>query len=105
MAKKGFKTENPNKRMSDRTKEETKVEQNGVAENIESKEDVKPEYPQKKEKKKRGRPTVANKKQQYTLTMNPDLYEVLSELAKANYKSFSQLVTDACVEYMKKMKC
>ena len=56
----------------------------------------------KKEPGKRGRPKVSNKKKQYTLTMNPDLYKTLSELAKENYKSFSQLVTDACIEYIKK---
>lgn len=91
MAKKGFKSENPNRRIAERTAtEETKE--------IAVKETELP----KKETGKRGRPKVSNKKKQYTLTMNPDLYKTLSELAKENYKSFSQLVTDACIEYMKK---
>lgn len=92
MAKKGFKTENPNKRIAERTAvEETKTP-----------EPIKETELPKKEPGKRGRPKVSNKKKQYTLTMNPDLYNQLSELAKENYKSFSQLVTDACIEYIKK---
>lgn len=88
MTKKGFKNQNPNDRIAERTAtEETKT----------------PEPSKETEKAgKRGRPKVSNKKKQYTLTMNPDLYKTLSELAKENYKSFSQLVTDACIEYIKK---
>lgn len=96
MAKKGFKAENPNKRIAERT-ERAAVEENESKNNVED-----TELP-KKEPGKRGRPKVSNKKKQYTLTMNPDLYTQLSELAKENYKSFSQLVTDACIEYMKKL--
>lgn len=96
MAKKGFKAENPNKRIAERT-------ERAAVEETESKNNVEDTELLKKEPGKRGRPKVSNKKKQYTLTMNPDLYTQLSELAKENYKSFSQLVTDACIEYMKKL--
>ena len=100
MAKKGFKAENPNKRIAERTAtEETKTPEPIKETEKAAVEDT--ELP-KKEPGKRGRPKVSNKKKQYTLTMNPDLYKTLSELAKENYKSFSQLVTDACIENIKK---
>lgn len=95
MAKKGFKAENPNKRIAERT-------ERAAVEETESKNNVEDTELPKKEPGKRGRPKVSNKKKQYTLTMNPDLYETLQALAKENYKSFSQLVTDACIEYIKK---
>lgn len=103
MAKKGFKTENPNKRIAERTATEEKNSE-PIKETESKKDDTQNTEPPKEEKKgKPGRPRISNKKKQYTLTMNPDLYETLSELAKENYKSFSQLVTDACIEYMKKL--
>lgn len=51
-------------------------------------------------KKKMGRPTVANKKKQYSLTMRPDLYELLMEKAKEKQTSFSQLITEAALDYL-----
>lgn len=100
MTKKGFKNQNPNDRIAERTTtEETKTPEPIKETDKAAVEDT--ELP-KKEPGKRGRPKVSNKKKQYTLTMNPDLYKTLSELAKENYKSFSQLVTDACIEYIKK---
>lgn len=109
MAKKGFKAENPNKRIAERTAttetktpEPTKETEKAAVEETESKNNVEDTELPKKEPGKRGRPKVSNKKKQYTLTMNPDLYETLQALAKENYKSFSQLVTDACIEYIKK---
>ena len=92
MTKKGFKNQNPNDRIAERTEPSKETEKAAVEDTA---------LP-KKEPGKRGRPKVSNKKKQYTLTMNPDLYKTLSELAKENYKSFSQLVTDACIEYIKK---
>jgi hypothetical protein len=109
MVKKDFKKQNPNKNIAERTTtEETKTPEpiketeKAAVEEIESKNNVEDTELPKEEPGKRGRPKVSNKKKQYTLTMNPDLYKTLSELAKENYKSFSQLVTDACIEYMKK---
>ena len=100
MTKKGFKNQNPNDRIAERTAtEETKTPEPSKETEKAAVEDT--ALP-KKEPGKRGRPKVSNKKKQYTLTMNPDLYKTLSELAKENYKSFSQLVTDACIEYIKK---
>lgn len=108
MKKEDFKKKNPNDWMSERSKdkqktpEPTKETEKAAVEESESKNNVEDTEPSKEEEKKPGRPKVSNKKKQYTLTMNPDLYKTLSELAKENYKSFSQLVTDACIEYIKK---
>lgn len=52
------------------------------------------------EKPHRGRPRVARKKKQYTLTMRPDLYERAKAEADRRGISFSSLVSDAFVEYM-----
>jgi LysM repeat protein len=109
MKKEDFKKKNPNDWMSERSKdnkktpEPTKETEKAAVEDTESKNNVEDTEPSKEEEKKPGRPKVSNKKKQYTLTMNPDLYKTLSALAKENYKSFSQLVTDACIEYMKKL--
>lgn len=109
MKKEDFKKKNPNDWMSERSKdkqktpEPTKETEKAAVEETESKNNVEDTEPSKEEEKKPGRPKVSNKKKQYTLTMNPDLYKTLSALAKENYKSFSQLVTDACIEYMKKL--
>ena len=96
MVKKSFKEKKPRDVLDERATEET-------VEETESKKDDTQNTEPPKEEKKPGRPKVSNKKKQYTLTMNPDLYKTLSKLAKENYKSFSQLVTDACIEYMKKL--
>lgn len=50
--------------------------------------------------RKRGRPRVANKKKQYTLTMRPDMYEQAREEADRRGISFSALIANALVEYM-----
>lgn len=52
------------------------------------------------EKPHRGRPKVAQKKKQYTLTMRPDLYKKAKEEAERRGISFSALVSDAFIEYM-----
>jgi predicted HicB family RNase H-like nuclease len=62
--------------------------------------DSQPEQP--KEKKRIGRPKQAKKKAQYTLTMDPDLYQRLRAKAEAKCTSFSQLVTDCMLEYLEK---
>ena len=51
-------------------------------------------------KKKIGRPTVENKKKQYSLTMHPDLYTKLMEKAKEERTSFSQLITNIALDYL-----
>lgn len=50
--------------------------------------------------KRRGRPRVANKKKQYTLTMRPDMYTQACEEAERRGISFSALIANALVEYM-----
>lgn len=55
-----------------------------------------------KEKPHRGRPRVAQKKKQYTLTMRPDMYEKARAEAERRGLSFSALVSDAFTEYMKR---
>lgn len=50
--------------------------------------------------RRRGRPRVANKKKQYTLTMRPDMYAQACEEADRRGISFSALVANALVEYM-----
>jgi predicted HicB family RNase H-like nuclease len=52
--------------------------------------------------KRRGRPRVANKKKQYTLTMRPDMYEQAREEADRRGISFSALIANALVEYLDK---
>lgn len=109
MVKKSFKEKKPRDVLDERATTETKTPEpiketeKAAVEETESKNNVEDTEPSKEEEKKPGRPKVSNKKKQYTLTMNPDLYKTLSALAKENYKSFSQLVTDACIEYMKKL--
>jgi hypothetical protein len=48
----------------------------------------------------RGRPRVANKKKQYTLTMRPDMYSVAQQEAERRGISFSALIANALVEYL-----
>lgn len=55
---------------------------------------------QSKEKNKGGRPKSEVKKKQYTLTMDPDLYDTLKKEAKARHISFSYLITEAALEYL-----
>ncbi|MCR5452773.1 MAG: hypothetical protein K6F00_09120 [Lachnospiraceae bacterium] len=50
--------------------------------------------------KKRGRPPVAVKKRQYTLTLHPELYEFATAEAQKRGISFSALVTMALKEYL-----
>lgn len=54
----------------------------------------------KPEKNKGGRPKKENKKKQYTLTMDPDLYEKLKTEADQRHTSFSQLITTVMLEYL-----
>ncbi len=50
--------------------------------------------------RKRGRPPVAMKKKQYTLTMRPDMYEKATAVAQERGISFSALVAMAMGEYI-----
>lgn len=118
MAKKDFKKQNPNKNIAERTTiEETKApepektpteepKEAAVEETESKKDDTQNTEQPKKEEEKRGRKSCeelgTRKKKQYTLTMHPDLYETLKKLADSQYKSFSQLIADACIEYIKK---
>lgn len=54
-----------------------------------------------KVKNKGGRPKALKKKSQFTLTMDPDLYAALKDKAAEKQKSFSQLVTDTMLEYLR----
>lgn len=114
MTKKGFKNQNPNDRIAKRTATEetktpeptTETEKAAVDEAESKKDDTQNTEQPKKEEEKRGRKSCeelgTRKKKQYTLTMHPDLYETLKQLADSQYKSFSQLIADACIEYIKK---
>ncbi|MBQ1599015.1 MAG: hypothetical protein IIT72_07265 [Lachnospiraceae bacterium] len=51
-------------------------------------------------KRGRGRPRVANKKKQYTLTMRPDMYFEAQQEAERRGISFSALIANALVEYL-----
>ncbi len=53
-------------------------------------------------KRKRGRPPVAVKKKQYTLTMRPDMYEYATQAARERGISFSALVAMALTDYLSK---
>ena len=59
-----------------------------------------PEFNHEKPKSKGGRPKKDNKKQQFTLTMDPELHKQLLKKATEEQKSFSQLVTDAMIDYL-----
>lgn len=54
------------------------------------------------ESRHRGRPRVANKKKQYTLTMRPDIYKQACEEADRRGISFSALIANALTEYLDK---
>lgn len=56
------------------------------------------------ETKRRGRPRVANKKKQYTLTMRPDMYAQAREEADRRGISFSALIANALIEFLGKDK-
>lgn len=56
---------------------------------------------QPKKKNKGGRPRKEKKKAQYSLTMDPDLYQTIRAKAEEKHTSFSQLVTDCMLEYLK----
>lgn len=75
-------------------------EEKEVPKTVQSKKDITAII--NKEKNKGGRPKSPNKKKQYTLTMRPDLYERLCEKAAYKQTSFSQLITDAALEYLEK---
>jgi hypothetical protein len=64
--------------------------------------DSKAEATSKEEKLrgKPGRPRKPNKRQQYTLTMDPKLYGSLKKYAENHQLSFSQLITNAAIEYI-----
>lgn len=53
-----------------------------------------------KEKNKGGRPKKENKKKQYSLTMDPFLYKEVMEFANKKRTSFSQIMTNAILDYM-----
>jgi hypothetical protein len=55
-----------------------------------------------KAKNKGGRPKSEVKKKQYTLTMDPALYDALKKKAKEKNKSFSSLVNDVMIDYLNK---
>lgn len=59
-----------------------------------------PLSPETKVKNKGGRPKSPKKKGQFTLTMDPDLYETLKSKAVEKQKSFSQLVTDVMLDFL-----
>lgn len=50
-------------------------------------------------KNKGGRPRKANKKEQYTLTMDPLLYNKIRNEAAKEMKSISQFITDVMNTY------
>ncbi len=58
------------------------------------------EKPSREEKRKRGRPPVAVKKKQYTLTLHPEVYEIATTEAQKRGISFSALVTLAIKKYL-----
>ncbi|MDD6429085.1 hypothetical protein [Candidatus Weimeria sp. HCP3S3_B5] len=49
----------------------------------------------------RGRLRVVTPKKQYTLTMRPDMYDRAKKAAEEKGTSFSGLVSDAVVYYLK----
>lgn len=51
-------------------------------------------------KNKGGRPKKENKKQQFSITMDPELYKKVKEYAETKRTSFSQLMVNAVLEYM-----
>ena len=54
--------------------------------------------------KKPGRPAKQHKKQQFSITMDPELYASLQEIAEEKQTSFSQLVTNIILESIQKRK-
>ena len=98
MKKKGFKAQNPNDAMAHRAEEESK--ENVVTKVAEPKTEATTEE-QPKRKAGRPRKSESEKKRQYTITFDPKLYEQLQSIAEESFKSTSQLITDACVEYIK----
>lgn len=79
-----------------------KAEENAakVAPAVKSEPSDIPLSPQTKVKNKGGRPKSPKKKGQFTLTMDPDLYETLKAKAVEKQKSFSQLVTDVMLDFL-----
>lgn len=59
-----------------------------------------------KQKKKAGRPPLKNreKKERYSFTIMPSLYEQAKNVAYSNGKSLSELITDFLTEYVKDNK-
>lgn len=55
-------------------------------------------------KKNPGRPPKQHKKQQFSITMDPELYAALQEIAEEKQTSFSQLVTNIILESIQKKK-
>lgn len=78
----------------------------GISEKPEGKESVSELTEEPKEKKegkgKPGRPRVKIKKEQYTVTLKPELYEKAVALAEEMGISFSALATNALNEYLNK---
>lgn len=54
--------------------------------------------------KKPGRPAKQHKKQQFSITMDPELYASLQEIAEEKQTSFSQLVTNIILESIQERK-
>lgn len=52
--------------------------------------------------KRKGRPRVANKKKQYTLTLRPDIYEKAMAESEKRGISFSAFVSNLIVEELEK---
>ena len=48
--------------------------------------------------KKPGRPPKQHKKEQFSITMDPELYELLKHIAEKKQTSFSQLVTSIVLD-------
>lgn len=54
--------------------------------------------------KKPGRPAKQRKKQQFSITMDPELYTSLQKIAEEKQTSFSQLVTNIILESIQERK-
>lgn len=60
--------------------------------------------PKNTESKKPGRPSKPHKKQQFSITMDPDLYASLQNIAAEKQTSFSQLVTNIILDSIQERK-
>ena len=60
--------------------------------------------PKNTESKKPGRPSKPHKKQQFSITMDPNLYASLQNIAAEKQTSFSQLVTNIILDSIQERK-